>query len=144
MARSALDELSDPWVILASQMPQRSGFEWTGERRLCAAVMQDAVDLFNRVPVVTDKARMANDLSNARAWVVADAPSGYPFTFRNVCGALGLDPDAARKALLALCDAPRGIRQPAIPPSPTSESESPPAPVGPRKHRRKVPKPVGT
>jgi hypothetical protein len=58
------------------------------EKRLMLAVLEDAVGLYTRVPQAPE----------TEAWVQADDRS-WPYSFVNLCDALGLDRTAVRGAL---------------------------------------------
>lgn len=59
------------------------------EKRLMLAVLEDAVGLYTRVPHIAPE---------AEAWVQAD-DRAWPYSFVNLCDALGLDRTAVRVAL---------------------------------------------
>ena len=59
------------------------------EKRLMLAVLEDAVLLYTRVPQIAPE---------TEAWVQADDRT-WPYSFVNLCDALGLDRSAVRVAL---------------------------------------------
>ena len=59
------------------------------EKRLMLAVLEDAVGLYTRVPQIGPE---------TEAWVQADDRT-WPYSFVNLCDALGLDRTAVRVAL---------------------------------------------
>jgi len=59
------------------------------EKRLMLAVLEDAVVLYTRVPHIAPE---------TEAWVQAD-DRAWPYSFANLCEALGLDRTAVRVAL---------------------------------------------
>jgi hypothetical protein len=81
-------------AILAAQMPRRNP-AYSPEQRLCAAILDDAFEIIRggrayghpgrRLLVETERWLRSNDLK-------------WPFAFRNVCDALGLDPAAVRSS----------------------------------------------
>lgn len=80
-----------PAILLPEQLrPRRPDCP---ERTLMVAVYCDAVALIRRQIRGTDAARDA-----ARAWVATD-DWDWPFSFRNLCDILELDPAAVREAL---------------------------------------------
>jgi hypothetical protein len=90
-----------PITLLPSQLRDRTGD--CPERRLVAAVMEDAIALIRRQAKGPDAAREA-----ALEWVRADDRE-WPFSFVNLCDVLRLDVDAVREALLRDPDAMRPI-----------------------------------
>jgi hypothetical protein len=78
---------------------------WTPVQRLMAAVLEDGVACARQRAVSEGfrAPRLAAILLNcrtaeARDWVASDARH-WPFAFRNVCDALGVDPEAVRAKL---------------------------------------------
>lgn len=67
------------------------------ELRLMAAVLQDAVHTYRRHVGATSREARAL-CEEARAWLVSHDET-WPFSFVNVCQALGLHPDALRRRL---------------------------------------------
>src|SRR5437870_8577681 len=72
----------------------------SGERALLCAVLADAVRCLTRTigGSPKDQARLA---VQARRWVVKRGED-WPYSFENVCAALGLHPRVVRRRLLAL------------------------------------------
>ena len=71
----------------------------TPERRLLAAVLQDAVQIIQRGPEYHKNRKLADAYRDALAWVAADGDT-WPFCFVALCEALGLDADSVRTQLL--------------------------------------------
>ncbi len=70
-----------------------------GERRLMLAVLIDAIRaLHHRRPNAPDL-RVSCAWVRDRAWFTADDPE-RPFSFVNICGALGLEADYVRRCVL--------------------------------------------
>ncbi|MFQ5667589.1 MAG: hypothetical protein ACE5I7_14350 [Candidatus Binatia bacterium] len=68
------------------------------ERRLAIAVLQDAVDCFQKHLRARD--RKARQLFlDAEEWLVSDDRS-WPFSFENVCDLLQINPEYLRRGLL--------------------------------------------
>lgn len=101
--RSVVDAgaaLFQPDTLLPAQffatLRQRS--QACGERRLMAAILEDAVDCFQKYLWAKDN-RSRNLRQEAENWFVSDDDS-WPFSFVNVCHALDLEPDFIRRGLM--------------------------------------------
>jgi hypothetical protein len=90
-----------PDAYVPAQQPARHP-AWTAERRLLAAVLDEARgDLAG--PCIGGDHGPASRVCprcDAAAWVAAE-DTVWPFSFPNICTALGLDVHAARGAVLA-------------------------------------------
>jgi len=83
-----------------------------GEKRLMAAVLADAVDVYMKQAFTADsKAR--NLFLDAEAWLFADEPGPWFFSFHNICDMLGLEAEYIRRGLRES----HSNRQPSIRPS---------------------------
>ena len=73
------------------------------QRELYAFVLSDALDLLLAPlrPVALKATSRPRAIAEARAWVESD-DTLWPFSFENVCAALGLHPDWLRRRVLAL------------------------------------------
>lgn len=81
-------------VILPSQFFDMSGKQRLGsEQRLMLAVLVDAVNILRSAG-----ARKRRLFAEASRWVVTRGDR-YPFSFDNVCSALGIDAEALRRQL---------------------------------------------
>jgi hypothetical protein len=69
-----------------------------GERRLMLAILEDAVDCFQKY-LGTKESRGRLLCSDAEEWILSDDRS-WLFSFVNVCEVLGLQPDFIRQGLL--------------------------------------------
>ena len=88
--------LFEPDVILPAQVPAR-GQRAQGERMLMLAVLEDAINCFQSNLFATHpKERQL--FHEAEEWLMADRPDS-PFSFRNVCSVIGLDPGYVRRGL---------------------------------------------
>jgi hypothetical protein len=69
-------------------------------RRLMLAVLQTAIDDVrnNPLPEGINGRGIGRERDGARAWVASEDRS-WPFSFENVCEAVGIDPVALRRAL---------------------------------------------
>lgn len=101
--RSVVDAgttLFQPDSLLPAQffvaLKQRS--QACGERRLMAAILEDAVDCFQKYLWAKDN-RSRNLRLEAESWFLSDDDS-WPFSFINVCYALDLEPDFIRRGLM--------------------------------------------
>lgn len=98
VANTGLFELD---AILPAQFYAGRGSQhWTPEQRLCHAILTDAVEVLRlRTAAVLDvKQRVL--VMDTLTWLRA-TDYEWPFSFVNLCDALGLDVDATRAALLA-------------------------------------------
>lgn len=91
--------LFQPDSLLPAQffasLKQRS--QACGERRLMAAILEDAIDCFQKYLWAKDN-RSRNLRQEAESWFLSDDDS-WPFSFINVCHALDLEPDFLRRGL---------------------------------------------
>jgi len=92
--------LFQPDSLLPAQffasLKQRS--QACGERRLMAAILEDAIDCFQKYLWSKDN-RSRNLRLEAESWFVSDDDS-WPFSFVNVCHALDLEPGFLRRGLM--------------------------------------------
>lgn len=101
--RSVVDAgttLFQPDSLLPAQffaaLKQRS--QACGERRLMAAILEDAVDCFQKYLWAKEN-RSRNLRLEAESWFLSDDDS-WPFSFINVCHALDLEPNFIRRGLM--------------------------------------------
>jgi hypothetical protein len=102
----------EPDTLLPSQFfgALRRKAHLDGERRLMVAVLEDAVNCFQKQVRATDpKARQL--FLDAEEWITSTDQSWF-FSFVNVCETLDLDPDYVREGLLAWRD--RQLRSGAV------------------------------
>ena len=88
----------EPNVILPSQFFTRlqRPAAWTGEQRLMAAILEDAVAVCMRKAPTSAKARTLD--RETWAWIRSD-DRRWPFSFLRICEALGLAPSPIRDGL---------------------------------------------
>jgi len=80
------------------------------ERRLAVAVLQDAVDCFQKHLRARD--RKARQLFlDAEEWICSDDRT-WPFSFENICDLLQINPEYLRRGLVAWRD--RQLEQPHV------------------------------
>jgi hypothetical protein len=93
--------LFQPDMVLASQFfgALRQGGFIEGEKRLMAAVLADAVDCYIKHAFNTER-RAQHMFLEAEAWISADGPMPWFFSFNNICDMLGLEPEYIRRGLL--------------------------------------------
>lgn len=93
--------LFQPDSLLPTQfftaLKQRS--QACGERRLMAAILEDAIDCFQKYLWAKDN-RSRNLRLEAESWFLADDDT-WPFAFINVCHALDLEPGFIRRGLMS-------------------------------------------
>jgi hypothetical protein len=83
-----------------------------GEKRLMAAVLADAVEVYMKQAFNTDP-RAHQLFLDAEAWIFTDEPGPWFFSFNNISDLLGLEPEYIRRGLLEW----RGRRVSTISPS---------------------------
>jgi hypothetical protein len=86
-----------PSTVLASQFFEVGAAVLQPEKRLMLAVLENAAWLILRDPRAHDS-RARRRAAEAAAWVESDA-TDWPFTFLNVCNAVGLTPEWIRAGL---------------------------------------------
>jgi hypothetical protein len=69
------------------------------EKRLMLAVLEDAVTAYQRYAISTEQDERADFVEVLRWFNAAD--QRWPFSFRNICEALGLEADRLRRGLAA-------------------------------------------
>jgi len=96
--------LFQPDSLLPSQFfaALRQKAQACGERRLMVAILEDAVDCFQKHLWATDN-RSRHLCTEAEKWFFSD-DDGWPFSFINICHALDLHPGFIRRGLLAWKD----------------------------------------
>ncbi len=90
-----------------STLRQRTASQ--GERRLVAAVLEDAVACFQKHLGAEDR-RNRKLYADAEAWLFSDDDS-WPFAFVNVCEALDIQPPFLRRGLLLWRNGQRALYQ---------------------------------
>lgn len=99
-AEERLNFLFEPDILLPTQFfaqLKRKRYK-CGEHRLLVAIIQDAVDCFQKHLHACDSKRRQLYL-DAEAWVNAEDDHG-PFSFANVCDLLEMQPDYVREGLI--------------------------------------------
>jgi hypothetical protein len=120
--RDSLADILGPDVILPQQFfdGPRGDSDFSPEKALMLAILEDAIRCFQEY-FRTTRARPRMLSRQAEQWI-RTRDWNWPFSFNNVCEALGIDPDCMRDALLRMKyehlmaeQRPRN-RQPAQPP----------------------------
>lgn len=75
-------------------LPDALKAQWTPEQRLAAAVLEQAVEYVQKRVA---EAKLYRD--DAVAWMQSEDDLDWPFSFVNVCFALGLEADAVRRRI---------------------------------------------
>ncbi len=70
-----------------------------GEKRLMAAVLEDAISCY-QIYISTRDIREEKLFYEAAEWIFAQNDSEWFLSFHNVCETIGLDPDYIREGLL--------------------------------------------
>jgi hypothetical protein len=110
-AEEGLNDLFEPDVLLPVQYfaaLKRKKYS-CGEHRLLIAIMQDAIECFQKHIHARDSKRRQLYM-DAELWVTDQSDDG-PFSFDNVCDLLGMNPDYLRVGLLDWRDRERARRQ---------------------------------
>ena len=94
--------LTDPDSLLPDQFYEdtRLPAEVGSERKLMLAILQDAVECYQRNIFARDP-HGKNELAEARSWIES-REHRWVFSFENICGVLGIDADYVRDALARL------------------------------------------
>jgi len=111
MAEERLPGLFEPHTILPVQFFTRlqRGASWTGEQRLMAAILDDAIGVCcKRNPPKTSKGRTV--LRESLRWIRSNDRM-WTFSFLRICEMLDLDPTAIRRGVRIR----RGEEQPPTP-----------------------------
>jgi hypothetical protein len=77
-----------------------------GERRLMAALLEDAIGCFQKNVFARDK-RSRDLFEEATEWIMEE-DTGAAFSFLHICDTLGLDPGYIRTGLQEWCDRQMG------------------------------------
>lgn len=98
---TAGSDILQPDAVLASQFfdSLRGPARPEGERRLLVAMLEDAVRCFQQHRAAPTRQKRVL-YTQAKQWITSRDES-WIFSFDNVCGALGIDPEWLRRRLLA-------------------------------------------
>jgi hypothetical protein len=93
------NSLFDPEVVLPDQMFPGSKLPAfvQSEGRLMLAILQDAVDCYQRHALARNPRHRA-EFEEAKQWITS-SDSDWVFSFENICNVLGIDPDYIRSGL---------------------------------------------
>lgn len=95
--KHAQNGLFQPDVILPAQFLARRGARADGERHLMLAVLEDGINCFrDNLRATRESERRL--FREAEEWIMGEEQVG-PFSFREICHVLGLDPDYLREGL---------------------------------------------
>jgi hypothetical protein len=129
IVNDTFSHLLQPDTLLPSQyfaiMRRKGAHE--PERRLVVAVLEDAVDCFQKhIHARDDKARQL--FLDAEEWICSQDRS-WPFSFENVCDLLQINPEYLRRGLIAWRDRQlnRQPREKLVPLKPAVSSGAQPA-----------------
>ncbi len=110
-AEDRLNDIFEPDILLPIQYfaaLKRKKYS-CGEHRLLVAIIQDAVECFQKHIHARDSKRRQLFL-DAEAWIITDDDRGM-FSFDNICELLGLNNDYLRRGLLDWRDKERSRRE---------------------------------
>lgn len=105
-------DVFDPDIILPAQhfaAIQRKKFP-SGEHRLLVALIQDAIECFQKHMHARDAKRRQLFL-DAQGWIGSEDDRGV-FSFNNVCMLLGMNPDYVRQGLSDWCERSKEVTRP--------------------------------
>jgi hypothetical protein len=115
----------DPYqtIVLPEQLcgPPRCAAHTQGEIALRSAVLNDALGCFLK-QFVKDGQRTRRLAKEAEEWLFDD-DDRWPFSFVNICHALGIEPARLRRDLKQLVPAPAGYAQKAATPRTKTPSD---------------------
>lgn len=99
MQNRETNSLFDPEVVLPDQMFPGSKLPAfvQSEGRLMLAILQDAVDCYQRHALARNPRHRA-EFEEAKQWI-SSTDSDWVFSFENICNVLGIDPDYVRSGL---------------------------------------------
>jgi hypothetical protein len=93
-----LGHLFEPHAIMPIQFfALRERSRWSGEQRLMAAVLEDAITVYSR-PDVPKASKARQLLRETERWLRSNDRT-WTFSFLRVCEVLGLEPSAIRRRL---------------------------------------------
>jgi len=100
--RDSLADILGPDVILPQQFFEgpRGDSDFSPEKALMLAILEDAIRCFQEY-FRTTRARPRMLSRQAERWI-RTRDWNWPFSFNNVCEALGIDPDCMRDVLLRM------------------------------------------
>jgi hypothetical protein len=95
--RTGYSSLFQPDVILPSQFAGHRGAQAHGERHLMMAILEDAINCYRDYMLATRESdrRLFRE---AEEWIMAE-DQGAPFSFKEICLVLGIDPEYVRDGL---------------------------------------------
>lgn len=98
-ARNRRDFRFKPYVLTPSQYFETFGANlyFQPEKMLMLAVLEDAIDHYRQFLSARD-AHEKNACREAADWFWSDQ-TDWPFSYKNICDALGFDPDYLRQGL---------------------------------------------
>ena len=101
VGRESVSELFAPDMITPGQHQDQVRGEITDqpEIRLMLAVMEDAVATFQRYLSEPSRGK-ESDFRDTRSWLESDDLE-WPYSFSNICEALGMEPELVREKMLA-------------------------------------------
>jgi len=101
-AEERLPALFEPHTILPEQYFTRlqRGTGWSGEQRLMAAILEDAVAVSSK-PVAPSTSKARHVLRETLRWLRCNDRT-WTFSFLRICETLDLDPSAIRRAIRIL------------------------------------------
>ena len=101
-AEERLPALFEPHTILPEQYFTRlqRGSVWSGEQRLMAAILEDAVAVSSK-PVAPSTSKARHVLRETLRWLRCNDRT-WTFSFLRICETLDLDPSAIRRAIRIL------------------------------------------
>ncbi len=101
LVAEGLRHLFQPDTLLPLQFlaAQRQSSQVKGERRLIVAILEDAIDCFQKHLTAKD-VRSRQLWQEARDWLLSD-DSSWPFSYLSICEALDIHPSFLRRGILS-------------------------------------------
>jgi hypothetical protein len=96
---SSSDVLVGAYQILPSQYFDTGSGALSGEQRLMAALLADAINVY-RKGVLSRSARPRLLYLDAERWITGHGKTRHAFSFETVCDALGIDPGVLRRKMI--------------------------------------------
>lgn len=118
--------LFEPDALLPAQFYAafRGGSSVRGEKRLMLAVLEDALDCFQKYAVSRD-GHGQQLFDEANAWIVS-GDRGWFFSYENICETLEINPEYLRRGLETWRRGANDLPRPATAPVPPAPKVEPP------------------
>jgi hypothetical protein len=118
--------LFEPDALLPAQFYAafRGGSGVRGEKRLMLAVLEDALDCFQKYAAARDGHGQAL-FEEANTWIASD-DRGWFFSYENICETLEINPEYLRRGLDSWRRDPNGLVRPSVESARVATKNDPP------------------